>query len=54
MNMLLYMMVRVVPIRKAAPLSELAVDVGGARIVVRDGFDAVLLRQVVVALEAAR
>ncbi len=38
-------MVRVVPIRKAESLGELAVHVGGARVVVRSGFDRVLLRE---------
>lgn len=46
-------MVRVVPIRKAESLAEVAVHVGGARVVVRSGFDPVLLREVVAALEVA-
>ncbi len=46
-------MVRVVPIRKAELLAEVEVHVAGARVVVRSGFNPVLLREVVAALEVA-
>jgi hypothetical protein len=43
-------MARVVPKRSAADPEQVVVQVGSARVVVRSGFDAALLRQVVEAL----
>jgi hypothetical protein len=45
---------RAAPRAEAPQSAELEVTIGGARVVVRQGFDAELLREVVAALGASR